>query len=358
MTSDEILISKIYLDATTIYNKILNSQAGLKGLQYLKHRYISKEIANQFKIGFAPQNKERQYLFHELIGSFKYSPEDALKSKLFKINLKYGLMQDTIGSQRIVLPIIYNDRVMTLSTRTLFETVSPRYKTITANKLGIFNADILINNNEDIYICEGVVDAISLIVMGYKAVGIIGLSVFGKEHCSLFNTCEGRIIFMFDSDSNGSGKKGMRRISNMLFEAGHKSLFYKKLPLADGIKKIDINGLLVSKGIRKCMELLDSLGVLELEYEPYKAIKYHSGSCQVNLITILINDGINVKQTGHNRYKCLCPLHHDTEPSFVIYVDSDGQRFKCFGCGESGNAIDYLMKNKHLTYNEAINLAR
>jgi DNA primase len=35
-----------------------------------------------------------------------------------------------------------------------------------------------------------------------------------------------------------------------------------------------------------------------------------------------------------------CPFHEDKTPSFSI----KGDRFKCFGCGESGDMVDFVKR--------------
>lgn len=47
-----------------------------------------------------------------------------------------------------------------------------------------------------------------------------------------------------------------------------------------------------------------------------------------------------------------CPFHAEKTPSFGTY--KEGQRFKCFGCGESGSVIDFVMKLFGLDFNEAV----
>ena len=47
-----------------------------------------------------------------------------------------------------------------------------------------------------------------------------------------------------------------------------------------------------------------------------------------------------------------CPFHKEKTPSFA--VNQSKQFFKCFGCGEHGTAISFLMKYKGLSYPEAI----
>lgn len=48
--------------------------------------------------------------------------------------------------------------------------------------------------------------------------------------------------------------------------------------------------------------------------------------------------------------KGLCPFHNEKTPSFTIYKD----RFHCFGCGEKGDVIDFVVKYYRLTVGEAI----
>ena len=50
-----------------------------------------------------------------------------------------------------------------------------------------------------------------------------------------------------------------------------------------------------------------------------------------------------------------CPFHNEKTPSLAVkfYPDVNKQRFKCFGCDASGDAIDFIMKLKNMKYNEA-----
>jgi DNA primase len=52
-----------------------------------------------------------------------------------------------------------------------------------------------------------------------------------------------------------------------------------------------------------------------------------------------------------NRGWAQCPFHNDTTPSLAVNLDSD--RWKCFGCGESGGVIDFHMKFNNLEFKEA-----
>lgn len=48
----------------------------------------------------------------------------------------------------------------------------------------------------------------------------------------------------------------------------------------------------------------------------------------------------------------LCPFHDEKSPSFTVY--STTNTFKCFGCGEGGDAVHFLIEHKGLTYPEAL----
>lgn len=47
-----------------------------------------------------------------------------------------------------------------------------------------------------------------------------------------------------------------------------------------------------------------------------------------------------------------CPFHTEKTPSFKVY--SEGKKYKCFGCGEGGSVIDFVMKYFDLKFKEAI----
>ncbi|WP_082853601.1 CHC2 zinc finger domain-containing protein [Clostridium coskatii] len=50
-----------------------------------------------------------------------------------------------------------------------------------------------------------------------------------------------------------------------------------------------------------------------------------------------------------------CPFHNEKTPSLSIrfFPDANKYKFKCFGCGEVGDAIDFIEKLKNITYNQA-----
>jgi DNA primase len=60
---------------------------------------------------------------------------------------------------------------------------------------------------------------------------------------------------------------------------------------------------------------------------------------------------VPLKQRGGRLWAC-CPFHDEKTPSFCVHP-TEGF-YKCFGCGEGGNAISFLMKTRGLSFVEAI----
>ncbi|OBR95754.1 DNA primase [Clostridium ragsdalei P11] len=70
-------------------------------------------------------------------------------------------------------------------------------------------------------------------------------------------------------------------------------------------------------------------------------------------IVDIISESVKLKRAGRN-YLGLCPFHQEKTPSFSVSVDK--QIYKCFGCGEAGNVITFVMKLKKLTFPEALKI--
>jgi len=60
---------------------------------------------------------------------------------------------------------------------------------------------------------------------------------------------------------------------------------------------------------------------------------------------------ISLKKEGVN-YKACCPFHGEKTASFIVSPQKN--RYKCYGCGASGNGIDFLMADQGLSFIDAI----
>jgi DNA primase len=68
-------------------------------------------------------------------------------------------------------------------------------------------------------------------------------------------------------------------------------------------------------------------------------------------IVNVIEKYVKLKRTGKN-YVGLCPFHTEKTPSFV--VSPDLQRYKCFGCGETGDIFNFLQDIEGIDFPEAL----
>lgn len=72
-----------------------------------------------------------------------------------------------------------------------------------------------------------------------------------------------------------------------------------------------------------------------------------------NDIVDVISQYINLKRSGRSFFG-LCPFHGEKTPSFA--VSPDKQIFHCFGCGEGGNVIHFVMKTENVGFKEALEI--
>ena len=70
-----------------------------------------------------------------------------------------------------------------------------------------------------------------------------------------------------------------------------------------------------------------------------------------NNIVDVISQYVELKRAGSS-YKGLCPFHNEKTPSFM--VSPSKQMFRCFGCGEGGDVISFLMKYDNIDFTDAL----
>lgn len=67
----------------------------------------------------------------------------------------------------------------------------------------------------------------------------------------------------------------------------------------------------------------------------------------------VVGQYVKLKKSGVNLFG-LCPFHNEKTPSFS--VSPQKQIFHCFSCGQSGNAIGFVMKHLGLSFPEAVKM--
>ncbi|MCP2262448.1 DNA primase [Streptoalloteichus tenebrarius] len=71
-----------------------------------------------------------------------------------------------------------------------------------------------------------------------------------------------------------------------------------------------------------------------------------------NRIDEVVGEYVALRRAGGGALKGLCPFHDEKTPSFNVRP-SHGT-FHCFGCGEGGDVIAFVMKMEHLEFREAV----
>lgn len=66
---------------------------------------------------------------------------------------------------------------------------------------------------------------------------------------------------------------------------------------------------------------------------------------RIRLEELARDAGLQLRQEA-NEFKGPCPFHAEKDPSFTIYERDGEQKFKCFGCGASGDIFDFYERWK------------
>ena len=71
-----------------------------------------------------------------------------------------------------------------------------------------------------------------------------------------------------------------------------------------------------------------------------------------NRIDEVVGEYVALRRAGADSLKGLCPFHDEKSPSFNVRPGHG--TYHCFGCGEGGSVVDFVMKIEHLGFVEAI----
>src|SRR6476646_1075160 len=69
-------------------------------------------------------------------------------------------------------------------------------------------------------------------------------------------------------------------------------------------------------------------------------------------IVKVVGEYVRLRKAGGARYTGLCPFHNEKTPSFGVHPVH--QFYKCFGCGEGGDVLTFIMKIDGLSFYEAL----
>ena len=76
---------------------------------------------------------------------------------------------------------------------------------------------------------------------------------------------------------------------------------------------------------------------------------------EVSVERLVESSGVELKKSGKDRLGC-CPFHEDGEPSLVVTPAKN--LWHCFGCGVGGGPIDWVIKQRGVSFRHAVELLR
>ena len=196
----------INTNALNFYKDNLNSDIGTEVHQYLSERGFTKEIINEFKLGYI--NNQSNALL-KLIQKEKYS-SDAMKESGLFYNGKNGYV-DSFRS-RLIFPIMdRNENTIGFAGRVFNNDHPAKYinsqDTILYNKskvlFGLNKAIQEIKNQGNVIIVEGYFDLMQLFQSGIKNVVAICGTAFTDYHAAILKRHTKEIYIALDGDISG-----------------------------------------------------------------------------------------------------------------------------------------------------------
>ena len=70
-------------------------------------------------------------------------------------------------------------------------------------------------------------------------------------------------------------------------------------------------------------------------------------------LVALIGESVPLKAKGREHVG-LCPFHEDRSPSMAVVTHKGNAFYKCFACGASGNAIDFMINYHRMDFPDAL----
>jgi DNA primase len=222
----------------------------------------------------------------------------------------------------------------------------------------LYGWETLARTPHRVVICEGEFDRLVLEARGFEAVtSTAGAQTFRPEWALAFAGIR-HIFICFDHDE--AGETAARHVKSMLPAAK-----IVRLP-ADVGAKGDITDYFIRLGYGSAdfeIRLADAAAEAEPAHaeaallrstKPPPASRPHLRAerlKQAIRLVQIVGRVVDLQNVG-GRFVGRCPFHEDDRPSFTIYPETN--TYHCFGCGEHGDIITFVMRKESKTYHEAL----
>ena len=257
-TFKETLLELYERVSGTFHYFLLNTSEGAAALRYLEGRSVSREMIDQFKLGYAPSNRRWLFKFLQTKG---YSADFLARSGLFSKNYP----EVSFFSGRIMFPICNRHGQPVAFGGRLVEGEGPKYLNTgdlpqykKGETLFAFSQAIAqIRKEKTVIFCEGYMDVIAFHQAGItNAVAPLGTALT-EGQVKLIQSFADTVILSFDSDFAGQ-QATYKAIK--LCRLGH--LQVRVLRIRDGKDPAEILAL---KGAESLTELVKN-AILDSDY--------------------------------------------------------------------------------------------
>ncbi len=212
-------ILEINRETARFYHKVLRSEAGKSGYEYLRGRGLSDEIITKYGLGFAPDS------FHALIDHLRrkgFSDMDLEAAAVAKRSTKGNLYD--LFRNRVMFPIIdLAGNVIAFGGRVMDDS-KPKYlnspETLVFKKSkNLFSLNFARKADTDtLILAEGYMDVIAMYAAGFhNAVATLGTALT-PEQARIIAKYTRQVILSYDADE--AGQKAIQRAMNLFSEVG------------------------------------------------------------------------------------------------------------------------------------------
>ena len=252
-TKEQNTISEILdLSMKWFSNNLNNSDAEICN-KYIKSRKISQESVEKFKLGYSYNSKSTLY---DYLKDKLFKDHDILKSNVVKIDKKNNIKD--YFYKRLIFPIFdEKDNVVGFGGRSLNDSM-PKYLNSPESPIfkkrnllyNLSNAKLAARKKNNLLICEGYMDVISLSQKGIKSIVAPLGTALTEEQLNLAWRYSSKPTIMFDGD-----KAGLRASFKSALMSLHLILPNKYLQFVNLPNGYDPDSFINSFSFEKLLEL-------------------------------------------------------------------------------------------------------
>lgn len=317
-------------------------------LDYLLKRGLTKKTIQHFKLGYCEKNIGYNFFKN------KYTKKELLDSGIFieKNNWVIDLFNN-----RITIPTIIDGSVKLFTSRSLVKGAhTPHLHQILEHGIKyLFNQNVI--KNKKIIIVESPIDAMTLHQNKFPAVATFGTN--GGIHNVGNKLYKKKVYIAYDNDPNEAGQLGALKLAERLYK---KRIISYIITLPTDKDKVDVNSFFKkydSKAFIKLINEAEKYSNTDF-FKEQRTVKRFKNKINFDYpIELVVKEFLPEATPTNYGFKCSCPFHGDSNPSFAIYTKTN--KFHCFGigCEAHGNSVAlYQMlqnnKGRSLTYKDAL----